>query len=174
MRLATHYKLKIIQFVSKGEQEFLRILMKEGARVPQKFYFVPLYLQFDYGTKLEHVKSFANNVISCQSKNLFQKGVTIHIEENTNQNEDEFFRLVMTTLEVNKLSIINESQSGNKLTFTPGMNVKSISEFMCWDEDESLNRIRNIQLLQNLELVYFNKTAEFRLKDFPFSSFKNL
>ena len=80
----------------------------------------------------------------------------------------------MSSLEVNKLSIINEGQDNKKLTFTPNMNVKGISEFMCWDEEESLNRIINIQLLTNLELVYFNQTSEYRLRNFPFANFKNL
>ena len=72
--------------------------MHEGETIPQKFFFVPLYLQFDVSTKLQHVKAFTEIAEQYNVRSLFQKGVTIHIEENSMANEDEYFNLIMSTL----------------------------------------------------------------------------
>lgn len=36
-KLATHFKLKTLQFKQNAEMDFLKVLMKEGKNMPKKF-----------------------------------------------------------------------------------------------------------------------------------------
>lgn len=82
--LATHFKIKIIQFHDQLEIQFLKILMNEGKQMPKKFFFIPLFLQFDENTQMEYVHQFIQSVEEFNGSSLFRKGVTVHIHENIN------------------------------------------------------------------------------------------
>lgn len=120
------------------------------------------------------MRKFITNVYECQATELF-RGVTFHITEKSSQGEDEYFNLVLEALKTNKVSVINEGlYYKNSISFNETMNLEGITELMCLDEKESLNRLKRISLLTNLRKIYFNKTADYRLAQFNFRKFKNL
>ena len=73
-----------------------------------------------------------------------------------------------------KLSIINEGQNNNTLTFTEEMNTKCIKKLMYLDEISSLNSLVNIDMVSNLEQLHFTLTPEVQLSKINFELFTNL
>ena len=56
----------------------MRIILEEGKANPKKFFFVPLYLQFDLSSDLQHIAQFSEDVRKSDTGQLFQKGVTVY------------------------------------------------------------------------------------------------
>ena len=72
--------------------------MKEGYIMPEKFNYVPLYLQFDSTTKIQYLRMFVENIRSNTASELFRKGVTI-CTTGTGINTF-YFKLIMKALKV--------------------------------------------------------------------------
>ena len=85
--------------------------MAEAEKCPLKFSNVPLLILFDGQSKKQNLKEFISIINNTKTNSVLKDNVTINISETFSQNstQNEYFDLLMESIETDKLSIINEA-----------------------------------------------------------------